>query len=67
MYGNGRTKWIYVKDLAILNKETGKVYNSKTKQRHLRKTHTYFFILQKKKSKPYWYQELITDLNKNYE
>jgi len=37
----------YPKDLAILHLEKGKVYNSKLIQRHLRKTHSYFWILQK--------------------
>jgi hypothetical protein len=53
----------YVKDLAILNKEKGKVYNSKTKQRHLRKSHTYFFILEKENKKPFWYKELENEFN----
>jgi len=36
----------YVKDLAILiNKK--RIYNPNLKQRHLRKTHTYYFVLQK--------------------
>lgn len=38
----------YVKDLVLLNLPN-KVYNSKTNQRHFRKTHTYFFILEKRK------------------
>jgi len=37
----------YAKDLAILNKEH-KIFNGNTKQRHLRKTHTYFWVFQKK-------------------
>lgn len=37
----------YAKDLAILNKEN-KIFNGNTKQRHLRKTHTYFWVFQKK-------------------
>jgi hypothetical protein len=36
----------YIKDLAILVKPL-KIYNSKTTQRHLRKTHTYFFVMVK--------------------
>lgn len=36
----------YVKDLAILiNKR--RIFNPNLKQRHLRKTHTYYFVLQK--------------------
>lgn len=37
----------YAKDLAILNIPKSKVYNGQTKQRHLRKVHTYFWILEK--------------------
>lgn len=36
----------YIKDLAILQKPL-KLYNSKTTQRHLRKTHTYFMVMIK--------------------
>jgi len=38
----------YAKDLAILNIPQTKVYNGNTTQRHLRKTHTYFFVFQKR-------------------
>ena len=38
----------YPKDLAILNIERGKVANGNLTQRHLRKTHSYFFVFQKK-------------------
>lgn len=38
----------YVKDLAILNIPKSKVYNGNTKQRHFRKVHTYFWILEKR-------------------
>lgn len=37
----------YIKDLAILNK-TNKISKNSTIQRHLRKTHTYFFVAIKK-------------------
>jgi len=37
----------YAKDLALLVKEN-KIYNPNTKQRHFRKTHSYFWIFQKK-------------------
>lgn len=37
----------YVKDLAILNIPKSKVYNGNTTQRHLRKVHTYFWVLSK--------------------
>ena len=50
----------YVKDLAILVKPN-KVYNSKTKQRHLRKIHTYFYVLERKNKKPLWLIELEND------
>ena len=36
-----------VKDLAILNLPKNKIYNSKLKQRHLRKVHSYFFVFKK--------------------
>lgn len=38
----------YAKDIAILNIPQTKVYNGNTTQRHLRKTHTYFFIFEKR-------------------
>lgn len=50
----------YIKDLAILVKPN-KVYNGNTKQRHLRKIHTYFFVLEKTNKKPCWYRELEQD------
>jgi len=37
----------YAKDLAILWLPKNKIYNSKLKQRHLRKTHSYFWIFIK--------------------
>ena len=37
----------YPKDLAILHLPKNKVYNSNLKQRHFRKTHSYFWIFQK--------------------
>ncbi len=37
----------YPKDLAILSLKKGKIYNSNLKQRHLRKIHSYFWILKK--------------------
>ncbi|MHB8569656.1 MAG: DNA methyltransferase [Metallibacterium sp.] len=37
----------YAKDLAILNKQH-KIFNGNTIQRHLRKTHTYFWVFEKK-------------------
>jgi len=39
----------YVKDLAVLNIPKHKVYNGNLTQRHLRKTHTYFWVLEKRK------------------
>jgi hypothetical protein len=39
----------YAKDLAILNIPQTKVYNGNTTQRHLRKTHTYFFVFEKRR------------------
>ena len=41
----------YAKDLAILNIPQAKIYNSNTTQRHLRKTHCYFWVFQKKETK----------------
>lgn len=38
----------YAKDIAILNIPQHKIYNSKTRQRHFRKVHTYFWIFIKK-------------------
>jgi len=40
----------YAKDLAILVKPN-KIYNGNTTQRHLRKTHTYFWVFTKRKNK----------------
>lgn len=37
----------YAKDLAILNLSGGKIFNGYTKQRHLRKTHCYFWVFIK--------------------
>jgi len=37
----------YAKDLAILHLPKGKVYNPNLTQRHLRKTHSYFWVLKK--------------------
>lgn len=37
----------YAKDLAILNLPKTKIYNGNLKQRHLRKTHCYFWVFQK--------------------
>lgn len=39
----------YAKDLAILNLPKSKIYNGKLNQKHLRKTHCYFFVFIKKK------------------
>lgn len=41
----------YAKDIAILNIPQSKIYNPNLKQRHLRKTHTYFWIFEKKECK----------------
>jgi len=41
----------YPKDLAILHLPGGKVWNSKLRQRHLRKVHTYFWVFIKKRAK----------------
>ena len=38
----------YAKDIAILNLPKSKVYNGNLKQKHLRKTHCYFWVFQKK-------------------
>lgn len=38
----------YAKDIAILNLPISKIYNGNLKQRHLRKTHCYFFVFVKK-------------------
>lgn len=37
----------YAKDIAILNRDKPKIYNSNLKQKHFRKTHCYFWILKK--------------------
>ena len=36
-----------VKDFAILHLSKNKIYNAKLQQRHLRKVHSYFFVLKK--------------------
>lgn len=41
----------YAKDLAILNIPQTKIYNGNLTQRHLRKTHTYFYVFVKKGNK----------------
>lgn len=40
----------YAKDIAILNLPKVKIYNGNLQQRHLRKTHCYFFVFKKTKS-----------------
>jgi len=47
VYNIAKSFGFYAKDLAILNIKRGKVYNSKLKQRHLRKSHSYFFVFKK--------------------
>lgn len=37
----------YAKDIAILNLDKPKIYNGALKQKHLRKTHCYFWIFKK--------------------
>lgn len=37
----------YAKDIAILNLDKPKVYNGNLKQKHLRKTHCYFWVFRK--------------------
>lgn len=37
----------YAKDIAILNIPQSKIYNPNLRQRHLRKTHTYFWVFEK--------------------
>lgn len=37
----------YAKDIAILNLPKAKIFNGSLKQRHLRKTHCYFFVFEK--------------------
>lgn len=37
----------YAKDIAILNLEKPKIYNGNLKQKHLRKTHCYFWVFEK--------------------
>lgn len=39
----------YPKDLAVLHKPKGKIWNPKLKQRHLRKTHSYFWVFIKRR------------------
>ena len=39
----------YIKDLAILYISKGKISNGNTTQRHLRKHHTYFYVMIKKR------------------
>lgn len=41
----------YAKDIAILNLPKSKIYNGKLKQKHLRKTHCYFWVFVKKRNK----------------
>jgi len=48
VYEWATTAGFYAKDIAILNIPQTKVYNGNTVQRHLRKTHTYFFVFEKR-------------------
>lgn len=38
----------YAKDIAILNLPKSKIYNGNLRQKHLRKTHCYFWVFEKK-------------------
>lgn len=51
----------YAKDIAILNLPISKIYNGNLKQRHLRKTHCYFWVFEKSKVKNHskWLDELL--------
>lgn len=55
----------YPKDIAILNLPKPKIYNSNLQQKHLRKTHCYFWVFEKRKSKTQnhttseWLDELL--------
>lgn len=40
----------YAKDIAILNRDVSKVYNGNLKQKHLRKTHCYFWVFKKQRT-----------------
>ena len=44
-----REQGFYIKDLAILYISKGKISNGNTTQRHLRKHHTYFYVMIKKR------------------
>ena len=48
----------YAKDIAILNLPITKVYNGNLKQRHLRKTHCYFWVFKKSKGEKYTDKEI---------
>lgn len=41
----------YAKDIAILNLPIAKIYNGNLTQRHLRKTHCYFYVFVKNKGR----------------
>ncbi len=43
----------YAKDIAILNLSIPKIYNGSLQQRHLRKTHCYFWVFQKRNPDAY--------------
>ncbi len=48
----------YAKDIAILNLPITKVYNGNLKQRHLRKTHCYFWVFKKSKGEKHTEKEI---------
>lgn len=50
----------YAKDIAVLNLPKGKIYNSNLKQRHLRKTHCYFWVFEKQKKPKSWLDDLLS-------
>jgi len=51
VYNWATERGFYAKDLAILNIPQTKVYNPNLKQRHLRKTHCYFWVFQKRRQR----------------
>lgn len=50
----------YAKDLAILEKPN-KIYNGNLKQKHLRKTHSYFYVFIKKQKPKNWLDKILEE------
>lgn len=59
VYNWATRQGFYTKDIAILEKPN-KIYNGNLQQKHLRKSHSYFFVFVKKQRNKDWIDELLS-------